>query len=85
MISVLAQERLLGAALGGGLTAVIIFDNRRNIYRTISENNAKFGNQPQVKRPIFERKSHFGIAHMWNKAVDKTFGTVIASLSSRGW
>ncbi|XP_048492160.1 uncharacterized protein LOC104903242 isoform X2 [Beta vulgaris subsp. vulgaris] len=47
MISVLAQERLLGAALGGGLTAVIIFDNRRNIYRTISENNAKFGNQPQ--------------------------------------
>lgn len=39
----------------------------------------------QVKRPIFERKSHFGIAHMWNKAVDKTFGTVIASLSSRGW
>ncbi|KNA12850.1 hypothetical protein SOVF_122010 isoform B [Spinacia oleracea] len=84
MISVLAQERLLGAALGSALTAVVVFENRRNIYKTISENNAKFDNHSQVKRPIFETKS-FEVAHLWNKAVHKTFGTVIASLSSRGW
>ncbi|KAK9676729.1 hypothetical protein RND81_11G096000 [Saponaria officinalis] len=85
MISILTQERLLGAALGSALTAIVVFENRRNIYRTISESQSKFGEQPQTMKPIFERKSHFDIGHMWNKAVDKTFGTVIASLSSRGW
>lgn len=85
MISVLAQERILGAALGSALTTAIVFENRRNIYKTISENNAQFDNQPQMKKPIFERKSQTEFAHLWNKAVDKTFGALIASVSSRGW
>ena len=42
------QERLLGAALGSALVGIIILENKRNIYETISENNAKFGNQSQV-------------------------------------
>ncbi|CAO2812963.1 unnamed protein product [Amaranthus hypochondriacus] len=85
MISVIAQERLLGFALGSTSMAVIIFENRKRIYRTISESNAEFDNQPQVNMPISARQSHVEIAHLWNKAVDKTFGTLIASLSSRGW
>ncbi|KAL9244558.1 hypothetical protein vseg_018327 [Gypsophila vaccaria] len=85
MISILTQERLLGAALGGALTAAAVFENRRNIYRTISESQSQFGEQPQTMKPIFEKKPQFEIAHLWNKAVDKTFRTVIASLSSRGW
>ncbi|XP_057526644.1 uncharacterized protein LOC130805856 [Amaranthus tricolor] len=85
MISVLAQERLLGAALGSALVGIIILENKRNIYETISENNAKFGNQSQVDKPILKSHSHFEIAHLWNKAVDKTFGSLIESLSSRGW
>ncbi|KAL6499799.1 hypothetical protein OROGR_027709 [Orobanche gracilis] len=36
MISLLAQERLLGAALGSILTGVVILEQRRSIYRSIS-------------------------------------------------
>ncbi|KNA12849.1 hypothetical protein SOVF_122010 isoform A [Spinacia oleracea] len=56
MISVLAQERLLGAALGSALTAVVVFENRRNIYKTISENNAKFDNHSQVSPSLLQQK-----------------------------
>ena len=42
-------------------------------------------NAVQIQKPILEKKSNIDLAHLWNKAVDKTFGTVIASLSSRGW
>ncbi|XXG44652.1 hypothetical protein AAC387_Pa01g4393 [Persea americana] len=43
MISVLAQERLLGAALGGIFMGVIVLEQRKGIYALISEN------QPQKK------------------------------------
>ncbi|PIN15044.1 hypothetical protein CDL12_09847 [Handroanthus impetiginosus] len=79
MISVLAQERLLGAALGSILTGVVIFEQRRSIYRSISDT------QPQPREPIFGRRSRQEFAHMWNKSVDKTFGPIIQALSSRGW
>ncbi|KAH9606385.1 hypothetical protein KSS87_017289, partial [Heliosperma pusillum] len=84
MISILTQERLLGFALGSALTAAVVFENRRQVHRSISEINAKFGDQPQIMKPVFERQPKFEVAHLWNKAVDKTFGTMIASLSSRG-
>ncbi|KAL3629540.1 hypothetical protein CASFOL_026762 [Castilleja foliolosa] len=79
MISVLAQERLLGAALGSILTGVVVFEQRKSIYRSISHS------QFQPSEPIFGRKSRQEFAHMWNKSVDKTFGPLIESLSTRGW
>lgn len=39
----------------------------------------------QFKEPVFEKKSGLELAHIWNRAVDKTFGPAIDSLSSRGW
>ncbi|XP_073287768.1 uncharacterized protein [Primulina huaijiensis] len=79
MISVLAQERLLGAALGSLLTGVVVFEQRKSIYQTISKT------QPQPRQPIFGRKSRLEFAHMWNKSVDKTLGAIIESLSTQGW
>ncbi|KAG6415109.1 hypothetical protein SASPL_122511 [Salvia splendens] len=37
MISVLAQERLLGAALGSLLTGGVVFELRRSIYKSINQ------------------------------------------------
>ncbi|KAL0436434.1 UNVERIFIED_CONTAM: hypothetical protein Sradi_0351300 [Sesamum radiatum] len=79
MISVLAQERLLGAALGSILTGIVISEQRKSIYKSISDT------QTQPREPIFGRSSRLQIANMWNKSVDKTLGSIIESLSSRGW
>ncbi|KAG8387682.1 hypothetical protein BUALT_Bualt02G0046700 [Buddleja alternifolia] len=79
MISVLAQERLLGAALGSILTGVVIFEQRKSVYKSISDT------QSQPREPIFGRNTRLEFAHVWNKCVDKTFGPIIESLSSRGW
>ncbi|KAL0369666.1 UNVERIFIED_CONTAM: hypothetical protein Sangu_0284700 [Sesamum angustifolium] len=77
MISVLVQERL--SALGSILTGVVISEQRKSIYKSISDT------QSQPREPIFGRSSRLQIANMWNKSVDKTFGPIIESLSSRGW
>ncbi|KAB2614777.1 hypothetical protein D8674_021365 [Pyrus ussuriensis x Pyrus communis] len=83
MISVLAQERLLGAALGSIFTGIVVFEQRRCIYNSIS------GTKPQpvsrITEPIFGRKTRAELAHLWNKSVDQTFRPVIESLSSSGW
>ncbi|XP_052184662.1 uncharacterized protein LOC127796528 isoform X2 [Diospyros lotus] len=84
MISVLAQERLLGTALGSTFAAMVVFEQRRSIYRSISESQSQFSPQPQIG-PIIEKRSHLDFAHLWNKAVDQTLGPIIESLSSRGW
>ncbi|KAF5744707.1 hypothetical protein HS088_TW07G00286 [Tripterygium wilfordii] len=84
MISILAQERLLGAALGIALAGVVVFEQRKCIYKSISDNQSQFSDQFQ-REPMFGRKSRLEFAHLWNKAVDKTLGPVIESLSSRGW
>nr|DAD26174.1 TPA_asm: hypothetical protein HUJ06_027642 [Nelumbo nucifera] len=49
MISVLAQERFLGAALGSIFTGVVVFEQRRSIYSSISENQFQPKPQSQVK------------------------------------
>ncbi|KAI4334403.1 hypothetical protein L6164_019101 [Bauhinia variegata] len=85
MISILAQERLLGATLGTLFTGIIVFEQRRYIYKTISDTQSQSPHQAQVKEPIFGKKSRSEVAHLWNKTVDQTFGPLIEALSSRGW
>ncbi|OVA10143.1 hypothetical protein BVC80_1591g52 [Macleaya cordata] len=85
MISVLAQERLLGAALGSIFTGIVVFEQRKSIYSSISEDQSKPQSQSQMTEPIFGKKSRKEFAHVWNKTVDQTLGPVISSLSSRGW
>ncbi|KAI3705465.1 hypothetical protein L1987_75703 [Smallanthus sonchifolius] len=80
MISILAQERLLGAALGSVFSGVVIFEQRRYIYKTIAQNKPP---KSQMKEPIPRKKIEF--AHYWNKSVDQIFGPAIQALSSRRW
>ncbi|XP_031247335.1 uncharacterized protein LOC116105055 isoform X2 [Pistacia vera] len=79
MISVLAQERLLGAVLGSVVTGLIVFEQRKRIYESIADD------QSQTREPIFAKKTRSEFAQLWNKTVDQTFGPVIATLSSRKW
>ncbi|KAJ0557851.1 hypothetical protein HanIR_Chr07g0329821 [Helianthus annuus] len=80
MISILAQERLLGAALGSVFSGVVVFEQRRDIYNTIAQIQPP---KPQVKEPISRKNIEF--AHYWNKSVDQIFGPAIQALSSRRW
>ncbi|KHN38767.1 uncharacterized protein LOC114374860 isoform X1 [Glycine soja] len=41
MISILTQERLLGASLGVVLTGVVVFEQRRYIYASISDSQSQ--------------------------------------------
>ncbi|XP_027086244.1 uncharacterized protein LOC113779091 isoform X2 [Coffea eugenioides] len=85
MISVLAQERLLGAALGTVFMGAVIFQQHRSIHQSISETQSLFFPQYQLKGRIYDKQQGLDLAHLWNKAVDQTFGPVIVSLSSKGW
>ncbi|KAM0068447.1 hypothetical protein Hdeb2414_s0002g00073251 [Helianthus debilis subsp. tardiflorus] len=80
MISILAQERLLGAALGSVFSGVVVFEQRRDIYNTIAQIQPP---KPHVKEPVSRKKIEF--AHYWNKSVDQIFGPAIQALSSRRW
>ncbi|KAL2513836.1 Uncharacterized protein Fot_27807 [Forsythia ovata] len=73
---ILTQEHLLGAALGSILTGVIIFQQWKSIYESISQT------QSQPHEPIFGRRSRQELAHIWNKAVDKTLGPIQGRESS---
>ncbi|XP_010557313.1 PREDICTED: uncharacterized protein LOC104826362 isoform X2 [Tarenaya hassleriana] len=85
MISVLAQERLLGATLGSALTGFVVFEQRKRIYRSIADRDSQPGiqSQIQVRERIFGKKPRLEIASVWNKAVDQTFGPAIEFLSSQ--
>ncbi|WMV56084.1 hypothetical protein MTR67_049469 [Solanum verrucosum] len=48
MISILTQERLLGAALGTVMASVVVFEQRKSIYKSISENQSRFSPQSQI-------------------------------------
>ncbi|PON76808.1 zinc finger, C3HC4 type family protein [Parasponia andersonii] len=85
MISVLAQERLLGATLGSLFAAIVVFEQRKSIYKSISDTQPQLSSQFQVGEPIFGKKTRAELAHLWNKGVDQAFGPVIQYLSSRGW
>ncbi|GAA0151786.1 hypothetical protein LIER_10430 [Lithospermum erythrorhizon] len=85
MISILAQERLLGAALGSSLIGVVVFEQRRTIYNSISEFHSQFSPQSKITEPVISKKPRLELGHLWNQAVDQTLGSLIKSLSSRGW
>ena len=42
------QERLLGAALGSILTGIVVFEQRKSIYKSISDNQSQSATHPQV-------------------------------------
>lgn len=75
---------MLGAALGSIFTGVFVIEQRRNMYKTILNNEAQVVPQSQIREPIFGKKSRLEFSHLWNKAVDQTFGHVIESFSTRG-
>ncbi|KAG2537438.1 uncharacterized protein LOC120688093 [Panicum virgatum] len=82
MISILAQERLLGFALGSVSMGGFVLHQRRAIYRSLAEaDGSPYSYQPGeiTSRSLTE------LAHVWNKAVDETLGRLVVYLSSRGW
>ncbi|KAL4190220.1 hypothetical protein AMTRI_Chr07g23590 [Amborella trichopoda] len=83
MISILSQERLLGATLGAFLATAIVCKERRNVYASISDSHSKI--ITKSSEPMFGKKFRSDLAHLWNRGVDKTLGPVIVSLSSKGW
>ncbi|KAJ1295140.1 hypothetical protein BS78_01G200700 [Paspalum vaginatum] len=83
MISILAQERLLGFALGSVSMGGFVLHQRRAIYRSLAESDGS----PYSYQPggITGRRSSTELVHVWNKAVDETLGRLVVYLSSRGW
>ncbi|PAN46832.1 hypothetical protein PAHAL_9G218200 [Panicum hallii] len=83
MISILAQERLLGFALGSVSMGGFVLHQRRAIYRSLAEaDGSPYSYQPGE---ITSSRSSTELAHVWNKAVDETLGRLVVYLSSRGW
>ncbi|CAH8264012.1 unnamed protein product [Arabidopsis lyrata] len=85
MISILAQERLLGFTLGTALTGFVVFEQRKLIHESVSDPKSQFVDQSQVRDRIFGKKYRMEFASLWNKAVDQTFEPAIEYLSSRKW
>ncbi|KAG7572841.1 hypothetical protein ISN44_As09g011900 [Arabidopsis suecica] len=85
MISILAQERLLGFTLGTALTGFIVFEQRKLIHDSVSDPKSRSVDQSQVRDRIFGKKYRMEFASLWNKAVDQTFEPAIEYLSSRKW
>ncbi|KAJ0967635.1 hypothetical protein J5N97_024552 [Dioscorea zingiberensis] len=81
MISILAQERLLGAALGSVFVGAIVFEQRMGIYKSISTSTSP----QEIKEAVNGKKLFVDLPYLWNKSVDETLGPVIAYLGSRGW
>uniref|UniRef100_A0ACD5TJQ8 Uncharacterized protein n=2 Tax=Avena sativa TaxID=4498 RepID=A0ACD5TJQ8_AVESA len=87
MISILAQERLLGFALGSVSMGVFVLHQRRSIYRSLAEADQPSG-RPSFSYQTNEatgRRGSAELAHVWNKAVDESLGRLVVYLSSRGW
>ncbi|XP_021635290.2 uncharacterized protein LOC110631685 isoform X2 [Hevea brasiliensis] len=83
MISILAQERLLGTALGIAFVGFVVFEQRKRIYESISADRNQLDAQSQLREPIFGKQFRSQFELMWNKAVDETFRPVVASLNSQ--
>ncbi|XP_074586065.1 uncharacterized protein LOC141841769 [Curcuma longa] len=82
MISIVTQERLLGAALGATFTALVVLENRKAIHRSIAYD------VPVHYEPIenmLGKNISSEFPHMWNKGIDMTLGKLVVYLSKRGW
>ncbi|EEC67186.1 hypothetical protein OsI_34059 [Oryza sativa Indica Group] len=88
MISILAQERLLGFALGSVSMGGFVLHQRRAIYRSLADADAAAAPSPFSSYQPSETRSRTSsteLAHVWNRGVDETLGRLVAYLSSRGW
>ncbi|KAL0920365.1 hypothetical protein M5K25_009494 [Dendrobium thyrsiflorum] len=85
MISILAQERLLGAALGFAFVGTIVFEQRRGIYGSIADDKSVQIEKYEPKQIIPWNNFSSELAFAWNKAIDGTLGQLVAYLSSRRW
>ncbi|CAN6462206.1 unnamed protein product [Victoria cruziana] len=84
MVSIIAQERLLGAALGGVMAAAVTFEERKCIYRSVSGSQKHVSIQSQeIKETLSTRNPDSTFASLWNATVDGSLGPVIRFLSSR--
>ncbi|KMZ58217.1 hypothetical protein ZOSMA_79G00600 [Zostera marina] len=86
MISLVAQERLLGATLGSVLMGGVILEQRRGIHRSLSDSQYNTASKSQhFVIPSSRSLSRPDLAHLWNKTVDETLGPAIKCLSAHGW
>ncbi|GLJ52553.1 hypothetical protein SUGI_1118380 [Cryptomeria japonica] len=91
MVSILAQERILGASLGAGFAAAMVLYEQKLIYRSAAHSLESISGHPvapsapKIPEPLFSKKICSELGHAWNIAIDKSLGSVIAYLSSRGW
>uniref|UniRef100_M1AE34 Uncharacterized protein n=1 Tax=Solanum tuberosum TaxID=4113 RepID=M1AE34_SOLTU len=66
MISILTQERLLGAALGTVMASVVVFEQRKSIHKSISENQSRFSPQSQCLRRYLDDQLLLVIESVYN-------------------
>jgi len=91
MVSILAQERILGAAMGALLATGVVLNQQNLIYRSTAQAIEFISGNPlsvspsKVPEPLFGKSTRAELAHAWNVGIDKSLGALIASLSSRGW
>ncbi|XP_022755639.1 uncharacterized protein LOC111303554 isoform X1 [Durio zibethinus] len=59
MISILTQERLLGAALGCALTGIVVFEQRKRIYESIADHPSQLASQSQCYLKEFTAREEY--------------------------
>ncbi|KAG0584184.1 hypothetical protein M758_3G190700 [Ceratodon purpureus] len=90
--SILFQERALGFAMGGLVGMGVFMYQQREIWKstaglaeTLSGGALPPPRAVQTPPPILGKEARDDLAHVWNSTIDKMFGSLIASLSSKGW
>jgi len=91
MVSILVQDRILGAAMGAAFGTGVVLYQQALIYRSTAQAIEFISGKPpvvppsKVPEPLFNKRTRAELGHAWNVGVDKSLGALIASLSSRGW
>ncbi|KAL3325010.1 hypothetical protein AABB24_038893, partial [Solanum stoloniferum] len=82
MISILTQERLLGAALGAGMASVVVFEQRKSIYKSISENQSRFSPQSQADNSVHSKE---GVQHRVCTPMEQSCGSGVWASHQGPW